>query len=47
MVKILVCRVGQANSQFNTSGGECVGDVFDENEAEHQVLVLGGIHVGS
>ena len=28
-------------------GLECVGNVLDENQAQHDVLVFGGVHVGA
>ena len=29
------------------SGGKGVGDVLDEDEAQHKVLVFGSVHVGA
>ena len=46
-VEVFVVGVGEAGRQLGTAGGEGVGDVFDEDEAEHQVLVFGGVHVGA
>ena len=37
----------QAAGQVGAARGEGVGDVLDEDKAEHQVLVLGGVHVGA
>jgi len=40
-------RVQQPLAQLSAAGGEGVADVLDEDEAQHQVLVLGGVHVGT
>ena len=45
--EVLVGRIGEAFRQLVAFGTEGVGDVLDEDEAEHQVLVLGGVHVGA
>ena len=45
--KVVVGRVGKAARQLNALGTEGVGDLLDEDQAEHQVLVLGGVHVGA
>jgi len=26
---------------------ESIGDIFDENQAKHDVLVFGGVHIGA
>jgi hypothetical protein len=46
-VVVLVVGVGQARGHLGAAGGKGVGDVFDEDEAEHQVLVFGRVHVGA
>lgn len=43
---LLVVGVTQAREQFGPAGGVGAGDVLDEGEAERQVLVLCGVHVG-
>ena len=45
--KVFVGRIGEAGGQLGALGLEGVGDVLDEDEAEHEVLVLGGVHVGA
>ena len=47
MQEIVVGRISKAPGQFGAAGGEGVGNVFDENQAEHEVLVFGSIHVGA
>lgn len=40
----------EVSNQFRRTilkGGEGVGDVLEEDEAQHQVLVFGGVHVGA
>ena len=46
-IKEFVGRVAQAQLQVGLAGHKGVGDVFDEDEAQHQVLVFGGVHVGA
>lgn len=46
-VEVFVARVDQAQSQASVMGFEAVGDVFDEDQAKHQVLVFGRVHVGA
>ena len=44
---VVILGIGKAASQLGTAGGEGVGDVFDEDQAGHEVLVFGGIGVGT
>ena len=46
-VVVLVLRVTQARLDFGLAGGEGVGDVFEEDQAKHQMLVFGSVHVGA
>jgi hypothetical protein len=46
-IKEFVGRVTQAVFQIGLAGHKGVRDVFDEDEAQHQVLVFGGVHVGA
>jgi len=45
--EIGVGRVGKAAGQLGPAGGEGIGYVLEENQAEDQVLVFGGVHVGA
>ena len=38
-----VFRIGQFSLNFGLLMGEAVGDVFQKNEAEYDVFVIGGI----
>ena len=44
---VVIGRVGKAPGQFGTPGGEGVGNVLDEDQAEDEVLVFGRVHVGA
>jgi hypothetical protein len=44
---VIVVLVGKAASQFGAAGGKGVGDKLQEDQAENQVLVFGGIDVGA
>ena len=33
--------------ELGTAGLEGVGDVFDKDQAKHDVLVFGGVHIGA
>ena len=44
---IVVRRIGKAPGEFGAAGGEGVGDVFEKDQAEHEVLVFGRVHVGA
>jgi hypothetical protein len=46
-IKEFVGRVAQAQLQLGLAGHKGVRDVFDEDEAQHQVLVFGSVHVGA
>jgi hypothetical protein len=45
--EVLVALIGKAAGQLGATGGEGVGDVLEEDKAQHDVLVLGGVHVGT
>jgi hypothetical protein len=45
--EVIVGFVLEAAGQLGTPGGKGVGDVFEEDEAQHQVLVFGCVHVGA
>ena len=44
---VVIGLVGKPPRKFLTTCREGVGDVLEEDEAEDDVLVLGGIHVGA
>jgi hypothetical protein len=44
---VFIGRIGKPAGQLGALGTEGVGDVLDEDEAKHEVLVLGGVHVGA
>ena len=46
-VEVLVVRVHQPQAQVGAAGLEGVGDVLQEDQAQHQVLVFGRVHVGA
>ena len=44
---VVVTLVGEAALKLAPARLEGVGDVLDEDETQHDVLVLGGVHIGA
>ena len=44
---VLARRIGSEENELIVAFGEGIGDVLQEDEAEHDVFVLGGVHVAA
>ncbi|MCY1296253.1 hypothetical protein D9M70_456280 [compost metagenome] len=44
---VVIVLVGQLAFQLDAAAGEAVGNVLEEDQPKHNVLVLGGIHIGA